>query len=377
MRTLEQRVAGMLTQAGITLNSDGDVNVTVNNPRVYRRFLLGGTLGLGESYMDGDWDCNDVPELFSRLVQVGADKGSGGIPSFLTSLSWALRNAQSLGRAVMVARRHYDLGNELYQAMLDPSMAYTCGFFGRGAGTLEQAQEAKLRLVCEKLNLQPGQTVLDIGCGWGSFARFAAKHFGVHVVGIGNSIEQLELGRKLCEGLSVTLVNLDYRQAPEKFGSKSFDHIVSIGMFEAVGPKNFRTYMQVARAMLKPGGLFLLHTIGMPKGGYDPWIERHIFPNGYLPSLGQIERAVRDLFVIEDVHNFGADYDPTLCAWYENFEAAWPNLVGTDKKYTERFHRMWRYYLLQCAGLFRGRSTQLWQIVLSPDRMLGGYRSIR
>lgn len=377
MRIFEPRVASLLSRAGVSLNDpDARLSVRINNPRVFRRFLLGGTIGLGESFVDGDWDCDDLSELFRCVIAAGADRGRGGIPGALTALAWVFRNAQSINRAHHVARDHYDLGNDLYRAMLDPRMVYTCAYYGRGAETLEQAQEDKLRLVCEKIGLRSGQRVLDIGCGWGSFAKFAAEEYGAHVVGIANSDEQLSLARELCKGLPVDFLNLDYRYAPDTLGHASFDHVVSIGMFEAVGPKNFRTYMRVAKAVLKPDGLFLLHTIGMQDGGFDPWIERHIFPNGYLPSLEQIGRAVRDVFVIEDVHNFGTDYDRTLCAWYENFEAAWSELAATGA-YDERFRRKWAYYLLQCAGAFRARSTHLWQIVLSPYGVPGGYQSIR
>ncbi len=376
MRTLEQRFAGLLGQAGITLNGTGDVNVTVNNPRVYWRFLLGGTLGLGESYEDNDWDCNDLAECYARLVRADKDKGSGGLPKIITSLAWFFHNAQSKRKARQVAYKHYDLGNALYSAMLDPRMIYTCSYRERGATSNPRAQEDKLRLVCEKIGLKPGQRVLDIGCGWGGFAKFAAEEFGAHVVGIANSKEQLTLGRELCKGLPIELKNLDYRDILKEFGPESFDHVVSIGMFEAVGPKNFRVYMQQAHAVLKPGGYFLLHTIGMAEGGYDPWIERYIFPNGYLPSLEQIGRAISGLFVAKDVHDIDPDYDPTLCEWHDNFEAAWPALLATGK-YDERFRRRWRYYLLQCAGLFRARSTKLWQIVLSKDGVPCEYQPIR
>jgi len=377
-RVFESHAARLLARACVSLNGsdESQLSVHVHRSRVFWRFFFGGTLGLGKSYVDGDWDCDDLAKLFYHLVWVGADRGSGGVPRLMTNLAWLFQNAQNMSRAIHVARKHYDLGNDLYEAMLDPSMAYTCGYYGRGAQTLEQAQTAKFRLVCEKIGLKRGQRVLDIGCGWGSFAAYAAREYGATVVGIANSVEQLALGRERCGDLPVTLINMDYRDGPERLGAHSFDHIVSIGMFEAVGPKNFRTYMRIAETMLKPGGLFLLHTIGMRNGGYDPWIERYIFPNGYLPCMEEIDRAVRDVFIVEDVHNFGADYDRTLCAWYENFEAAWPELAATGK-YDERFHRMWRYYLLQCAGTFRARSTQLWQIVLSPKGVPGGYRSVR
>lgn len=372
-------LAPKLSAAGITIDNPNsyDVNIQVKDERVYRRVIFGGTLGLGESYMDGDWDCEDLAGLFSRLVRADLDKGSTGIPGLLLGVSHLLRNAQNMARALQVAHTHYDLGNKLYQAMLGSTMAYTCAYYGRGASTLDQAQEAKFRLICEKLDLKPGDRVLDIGCGFGSFAKFAAKNYQVEVVGITISKEQLAFGWKFCEGLNVDLIELDYRHLRTMFGPNHFDHVVSIGMFEAVGPKNFKTFMRCARSVMKEDGLFLLHTIGMRDGGADPWIERYIFNNGVLPSIEQIVIAAKGSFdVVEDFHNFGPDYCPTLLAWARNFEEAWPALKAS-KEYDDRFYRMWRYYLYQCAGLAQGRQTQLWQFVLSPHGVDGVYRSVR
>lgn len=281
-----------------------------------------------------------------------------------------LFNLQAVSRAFQVGEKHYDTGNDLFVAMLGPSMTYSCGYF-KDTENLDEAEDAKLDLICRKLNLQPGQKVLDIGCGWGSFARHAAKNYGVKVVGVTVSKEQKKLAEELCAGLDVEFRLQDYREVNDKF-----DHIVSIGMIEHVGSKNYRTYMEVARKCLKDNGLFLLHTIGSLKSGSntDPWIEKYIFPNGSLPSLKQLTTAVEGLFVIEDVHNFGAYYDKTLMAWHKNFINAWPELKNN---YDERFYRMWHYYLLCCAGAFRARSIQLWQLALSPKGVPGVYKSIR
>jgi cyclopropane-fatty-acyl-phospholipid synthase len=266
----------------------------------------------------------------------------------------------------MVGEQHYDLGNLLYQCMLDSRMTYTCAYWSK-ATDLEQAQTDKLALSCRKLGLQPGQRVLDIGCGWGSFAEFAARHYRVQVVGITISREQAELARQRCRGLPVEIRLQDYRELHEPF-----ERIVSLGMFEHVGCRNYSTYMQVVRRCLADGGLFLLHSIGSNRSlaHADPWIDRHIFPNGGLPSIAQIGKAIEKDFVMEDWHNFGADYDRTLMAWHANFEHHWPQLEG---RYDQRFRRMWRYYLLTCAGAFRARDLQLWQIVLSKGGVPGGY----
>jgi cyclopropane-fatty-acyl-phospholipid synthase len=244
---------------------------------------------------------------------------------------------------------------------------------GTWSKNLEQAQEDKLDLVCQKLNLQPGQHILDIGCGWGSFAKYAAENYGVSVVGITISKEQVVLAKENCSGLPIDILLMDYRDLSTEF-PKAFDHVISIGMFEHVGPKNFSTYMDAVRKVLKPQGLFLLHTIGGE--GADPWIEKHIFPGGWLPNEVQIMKAIKHKFVLEDWHNFGTDYDRTLCEWDKNFVNAWPELKATGK-YDERFYRMWRFYLGVSAGAFRARATNLWQFVLSPHGVSGGYRSIR
>jgi cyclopropane-fatty-acyl-phospholipid synthase len=332
-----------------------------------QRTIAQANLGLGESYMDGDWDCDALDQFFDRILRAKLDRAISPLRLVFHALRFRLLNLQTARRAFQVGERHYDIGNDLYRAMLDERRTYTCGYW-ENARNLEEAQEAKLDLICRKLDLQPGQRVLDIGCGWGSFAKFAAERYGVQVVGITISREQAKLAQALCGDLPVEIRVQDYREVKERF-----DHIVSVGMFEHVGRKNYRKYMEVAARCLRPDGLFLLHTIGknLTNSAPDPWIDKYIFPNGDLPSLRQISQSVEDVFVIEDVHNFGADYDRTLMAWFENFDAAWPTLRD---RYGERFYRMWKYYLLSCAGAFRSRGIQLWQFVLSREGVRGGYR---
>jgi cyclopropane-fatty-acyl-phospholipid synthase len=361
----------VLETTGVVLDGPNSWDPQIINQKVYDRVKSQGSLGLGEAYMDGWWDCEKMDEMFYRLLSVDIYKKLGlSMPLILSFLKAKLFNLQAIKRAFQVGEKHYDLGNDLFVPMLGPSMAYSCGYW-KEADNLDSAQEAKFDLICRKLNLQAGQRILDIGCGWGSFARHAAKNYGVSVVGITISKEQAKLAEELCQGLPVEFRLEDYRKLNEKF-----DHIVSVGMFEHVGLKNYREYMEVAKRCLKENGLFLLHTIGSLKSGdnTDPWIGKYIFPNGMLPSLKQITTNVEKLFVIEDVHNFGIYYDKTLMTWYENFEKVWPELKD---KYGDRFYRMWKYYLLCCAGAFRARSIQLWQIVLSPHGVPGGYESIR
>jgi cyclopropane-fatty-acyl-phospholipid synthase len=357
----------LIEPADVRLDGQRPWDIHLLDPSVPVRVLAQGTLGLGESYMDGHWTCERLDELFARLTRGGISERVRSPTALWHHLRARVLNLQTEARAWQVGRMHYDLGNDFYAAMLDARMTYTCAFWAGGATTLDAAQDHKLDLVCRKLQLQPGQRVLDIGCGWGSFMRFAAERYGVHCVGVTVSAEQAALGRRRCTGLPVEFRLADYRTLDEPF-----DRIVSLGMFEHVGQKNHEAFMQVLRRCLHPWGLALLHTIGRNDQGHgtDPWIHRHIFPNGELPTIAQIGHACERRFVVEDLHNFGADYDRTLMAWHANFEAAWPRFVD---RLGERFHRMWRYYLLSCAGAFRARDLQLWQWVLSPPGRPGVY----
>ena len=374
MAMFKERIQKDLAEIDIQINGTRPWDIQVHAERLYRQVILRGSIGLGEAYMDGWWDCAQLDEFFNRILraQLHVKHKAIGQDAFHI-LSNILFNKQSPARSFVVGERHYDIGNDLYKAMLDKRMVYTCGYWGGNppAGGLDEAQEHKLDLVCRKLNLQKGQRVLDIGCGWGSFAKFAAERYGVHVTGLTISKEQAALAREMTKGLPVEILFQDYRDV-----QGTFDHIVSLGMFEHVGHKNYRTYMEVAAKHLKDDGLFLLHTIGGNRSGIDadPWIDKCIFPNGILPRVAHIGEATSELFVMEDWHNFGAYYDTTLMAWNDNVEAHWGELKGA---YSERFHRMWNYYLLSCAGAFRARDIQLWQIVLSKGGLHGGYTSIR
>jgi len=368
---LKDKVAQIFSLAGITINGNSPSDIKVHDERFYRRILSNGSLGLGESYMESWWDVPNLDQFFEKFL--GARLHRRVKPTLyliLLVIYSTLFNQQNKKRAFIVGEKHYDIGNDLYSLMLDKRLTYTCGYWPR-ASTLDEAQEHKLDLICRKLGLKEGDHVLDIGCGWGSFAKYAAEKYRVKVTGITISKEQAILAEELCKGLPIDIQVRDYRDIEGKF-----DHIVSVGMFEHVGYKNYREYMEVAERHLKDDGLFLLHTVG----GYDtthipdPWIDKYIFPNGMLPSIPQIGSAIENLFVMEDWHNFGPDYDKTLMAWHKNFNNNWDKLKG---KYDERFHRMWNYYLLMFAGSFRARYNHLWQIVLSKNGVKGGYTSVR
>lgn len=374
----------LLAKAGIQIDGNRPWDMRVNNAKVYDRIMFKRSLGLGESYVDGWWDCAALDDFFYRLLRIRIQDIA--IPKFTTLLQLAsayLLNRQDVTRAREVAEKHYDLDNELFGHMLDPTLAYSCGYW-RNAATLHEAQIAKLDLICRKMELQPGMKVLDIGCGWGSFTWYAASRYGVSVDGITVSVEQQKYAQQRCADLPVNILLKDYRELGNcrelKDGREivgCYDRIVSVGMFEHVGKKNYREFMDVANRLLSDDGLALLHTIGENETSktFDPWINKYIFPNGELPSLAQVATATERLFVIEDVQNFGPDYDKTLKAWDANFCRAWPQL---QERYDQRFYRMWRYYLNVCAAAFRVRNLQLWQFVLSkPGRRLQSYNAAR
>jgi cyclopropane-fatty-acyl-phospholipid synthase len=365
----KQTVQDLLKNTDIKINGKNPWDIQVHNEKFYSRLLSQGTLGLGESYMDGWWDCKNMDQFIDKVLRAKLDKKIKGKHIF-SVIKAKLVNLQRKAKAYEVGEKHYDAGNDLYNNMLDKRLTYTCGYW-KTAKTLDQAQEDKLDLLCKKLKLKPGEKVLDIGCGWGSFAKFAAEKYKVKVVGITVSKEQVALANKLCKGLDVEIRLQDYRDLDEKF-----DKIVSVGMFEHVGQKNYKTFFKIANKCLKKEGLFLLHTIAsnVSVTSLEPWIDKYIFPNGMLPSAKQVTRAYEGLFVMEDWHNFGTYYDKTLMAWHKNFNKNWDKIKGN---YDERFKRMWNYYLLTCAGSFRAHQNQLWQIVFSKFGSQVPYESLR
>jgi len=372
-RTTEfaERCQQILDSAGVKIDGPHPWDIHIHDDQFYTRVLGEGSLGLGESYMDGWWNCPALDQFFHRIFQVRLDEQALTWRDGLTALKARFVNAQNISRSFQVGRHHYDLGNDLYRAMLDDRMIYSCAYW-KDAATLDEAQEAKLDLICRKLQLQPSMRLLDIGCGWGGMAAYAAEKYGVSVVGVTVSKEQADFARYRCRKLPVTIEMKDYRELTGKF-----DRIVSIGMFEHVGHKNYLTFMQRQKELLADNGLTLLHTIGRNKSGttVDKWIGRYIFPNSMLPSAQQITAAAEGLFVIEDWHNFGPDYDITLMHWFKNFEGKFELLPR--EKYDDRFYRMWKYYLLSCAGSFRARKNQLWQLVLSPSGCSSRYDAPR
>lgn len=359
MNKSEQYIRGLLETADIQVNGDRPWDVQVHHDQLYDRILQDASLGLGEAYVDGWWDCAAVDQFIDRVLRADLRQAvEKKLQLAFQILRAKLSNRQSRGRAYEVGEQHYDLGNDLYRAMLDKRLNYTCGYW-READNLDDAQEAKLELVCRKIGIQPGMRILELGCGWGSFAKYAAEKHGASVVGVTVSKEQVVLGMELCQGLPVELRLQDYREV-----EGHYDAVISIGVMEHVGYKNYHTYMDVVDRCLKGDGIAFIHTIGGNQSitTGEPWTDKYIFPNGMLPSIAQLGKAMEGKFVMEDWHNFGPDYDKTLLAWHRNFNHAWPQLKD---RYGERFRRMWNYYLLSSAGGFRSRSQQLWQIVMT------------
>lgn len=352
-------VSRLLADCGVRVNGSSPTDIQVHDPRFYSRVLAAGSLGVGESYVDGWWDADDLDGFVARVLAARGDKHLRGWNEVLGYAQAQLMNLQSRARAFQVGERHYDIGNDLYARMLDSRMMYSCAWWVN-AGNLEEAQLAKLELTLGKLGLEPGQRVLDVGCGWGGALEYAARRHGVSGVGVTISREQAELARSRVAGLPVEIRLVDYRDLDERF-----DHAYSIGMFEHVGAKNHRTCLEVVHRCLEPGGRFLLHTIGglrRSRNSIDPWIGKYIFPNAVIPTQHQVTQAIDGLFLLEGWQRIGRHYDPTLIAWRTNFEKAWPELSKTRD---ERFYRLWRYYLSACAAGFRAGVTDLWQVLLT------------
>jgi cyclopropane-fatty-acyl-phospholipid synthase len=366
-------IEDLLASADIQINGNRHYDIQVKSERFFHSVFRRWSLGLGEAYMEGYWDCRALDQCIARLLSTDLNsrvRGSARLLEIFGVLRTKLVNLQAVKRVYDVAHRHYNIDNSLFARMLDPAMIYSCGYW-ENATDLSQAQQDKLDMVCQKLDLKPGERLLDIGCGWGGLAAHAARFYGVRVVGLTISKEQQALAKEACDGLPVEIRLQDYRSLNEPF-----DKIASVGMFEHVGEKNYAEYFRVTEKILHPEGVFLLHTIGSytTTTHTDPWIDRYIFPNGKIPSAAEITKALEGQWIIEDWHNFGQDYDRTLMAWHRNFADSWPEFA---KKYDERFYRMWSYYLLGCAGYFRSRQGQLWQLVLTPRARQQTYRSKR
>ena len=367
----KSNISRIAENAGITINGNQPWDLQVHNEDLYKKIALYGTLGLGEAYMAGWWDCERMDLFFEKVLRARVEtKTHFNFSIAVMVFGHIFKNLQTISRSKQVAEVHYDLNNEFYRKLLDKRMIYSCGYW-KNVNNLEDAQEAKLDLICQKLQLKPGETLLDIGCGWGGMAKFAAENYGVEVTGVTISKEQADLAKEVCRGLPIEIILQDYRQVEGQF-----DKIVSIGMFEHVGARNYRNYMEVVSNKLNDDGLFLLHTIGhrYKTISADPWMNKYIFPNGKIPYIAHIGDAINGLLIMEDWHNFGMDYAKTLTAWRHNFVDNWH---AFENKYDSRFYRMWEYYLQCFVGAFNSRHMQLWQILLTKPSRTAMYHSFR
>ena len=371
MAAAQRTVENLLRTAGIAINGTHPWDIQVHDERFFARVLASGSLGLGESYMEGWWDCQALDTMCARAIAARLDERFVySLPNLLGCAAALLSNRQTRRRARRVGQVHYDLGNDFFEAMLDPLMQYSCAIFAEG-DDLAAAQRRKLETICQRLDLRPGMRLLDVGCGWGGLAKYAAEQYGCSVVGLTISRKQQEYAERFCGGLPVEIHLRDYREVRGRF-----DRAVSVGMVEHVGGKNYRTYLRAIADSLGEEGQFLCQGIGNPISSLqlDPWIRRYIFPNSLLPSLARLTKAAEGLFLVEEVRNFGPHYDPTLMAWEENFRRAWPQFA---QYYGECFRRMWRFYLLSCAGAFRARSLQVYGILFQkvPAKVRGPFAS--
>jgi cyclopropane-fatty-acyl-phospholipid synthase len=360
----------ILAKADIPLNSAVPWSLHVHNEKLWDRIIAQHQLGLGEAYIEGWWDCQKIDEMLARLLSINVISLLKPSPIvILTILKSTLLNRQNQTRATKNAKHHYNIGNDLYSRMLDSEMAYSCAYW-KDAQTLDQAQINKFDLICRKLKIEPGMTLLDIGSGWGGLLRHAAKNYGAICTGISPVDNQISRARELSTGLNIEYKQLDYRQLEGQF-----DRVVSVGMMEHVGPKNFRKFFLKCDRLLKDDGIMLHHTISSTysKNSTDPFFDRYIFPGGVIPSLAQISKASEKLFIIEDLHNFGLDYDRTLLAWYDNINQRWQELPSFD----EKFRRMWNYYLLASASAFRTRNLNLNQMVFRKNGRKEPYIPVR
>lgn len=374
---MQRQIEDLLGEIGVTVNGNKPYDVKIHDPRLYNKILLKQSVGAGEGYVEGMWDCDQLDELYYRICRHKSyNKIYSKSKAFFVTLRNSIFNQQTPEKSEKVAKVHYNLGNTLYERMLGKSMAYTCGYW-KNAKDLDEAQFAKYELICQKLDLRPGERVLELGCGWGGLAKYMAEKYGCEVVAFDIGKEPYTYAKELCQDLPVQVYQCDWRAVNVYNPTRiKFDKLVSVGVLEHVGYKNYDLFLKISRDFIKDDGIFLLHSIGgnMSRNYCDAWINQYIFPNGHLPSLKQLGKAYENKFIIEDFHNIGPYYENTLLGWHKNLNDHWDELKN---HYDEKFHRMMNFYLLTCAGGFRAREMQLWQFVLTPHGIEKGYKSIR
>ena len=362
--TLEVRLPGGQVRH---FGSGPAVSLTIHDDAFFRRIATRGKLGVGESYTAGEWDSDDLVVLFELLLRnaaTAADRHAGWRRLLETRPRLDRRNG--LLRSRRNIAYHYDLGNELFRLMLDETMTYSCAVFERDGESLADAQRRKYGQICERLRLGPGDRVLEIGCGWGGFARFAATEYGCSVTGLTISAEQAALARERTAGLDVRILEEDYRRHVG-----SYTKVASIEMLEAIGERQFGTYFETIDRLLEPGGLACVQTILIPDDRWEryrrspDWIERYVFPGCLIPSLTALTRAMtsNSRLMVHEVDEIGYHYAETLRRWRASFHA---HIVEARALgYDERFERTWDFYLAFCEAAFRTRALRDVQLTLT------------
>ncbi|MFO6296648.1 cyclopropane fatty acyl phospholipid synthase [Rahnella selenatireducens] len=349
----------LLHKADIQIEGTRPWDIRIRHPGFFKRIMLQGLLGLGESYMDGWWECDRLDIFIYKFLAHKLDEAvPGNFRDILLVLSENIFNRKSDDCHGSVFVNEYDIGYDVFTHMLDPYMQYSCGYWRKGA-TLAEAQEAKLKMICEKLQLAPGMRVLDIGCGWGGTAEYSARHYDVYVEGTTNSTEEQKIAQSRCQGLDITIMLEDYQDLLDD----KFDRIIALGALEYLELKNYQNFFKALARCLKPDGLFLLHSTGSTElvSHVGPWLNKYIFPKGCLPSGQQLVQSIEPYFRIEDWDNLGTDYDKTLMSWFEKINESWPSL---SMNYSPGFRHMLEYYLCSSAGFFRAGKIQLRQLLL-------------
>ena len=379
---MKNKFITIANQIGVEINGPNAWDIQIHNESLYSRLFRDGSLGAGESYMDGWWDCNDLVELSFRVAKNNLLLESG-LPLFVHTTRSFLLNLQNKIRARIVGECHYDLPIPLWEKMLGASMIYTNGIW-QDTDDLDTAGFAKYDLVCRKLELKKGDTLLELGCGWGAFLKYAATHYGCRCTGVTISKEQAKYASELCQSLPVKIHHCDYRDRdvynPDDI---KYDAITTLGMTEHVGRKNYRQCMQIIYEQLRDCRLFLLESSGNSKeSAPDMFIQKYIFPYLDMPTVGSIDKYTRDFFVLEDMQTVSVDYAKTIIAWSNNFKKYWSDFDLSENTFgglsKNQFYRMWVYYLDCCAGVLKARTeTQAWQFLFSKGHLTNGYRSVR
>lgn len=359
-------VDGVRSEDNKDKDSHDEICWYIKDDAVIRRIFSGGhNLALGETYVEGLWDSNDIRKLVIELIKLERVKmqlGLHALPIFLGEVLGKLLALFLPSNTLSSSRKnityHYDISDDMFQRQLGPTMQYTCAYFHRPDMSLDEAQLAKMRIIAHKLDLRPGMRVVELGCGYGAFAYLLATEFGVHVTGVSLSNDQVAYAKKNFAHSRVDIRLQDYRNV-----EGVYDRVYSVGIFEHIGRKNYKTYFDKCYDLLAPDGIMLIHTIGWGVSGrWNPntFMFKHIFPGAEIPHASHMTKKYTDRWHLEDWHNFGKSYSPTAQHWYANLE-------GSDEfeAMDESFKRMWRYYLLGGAAAFDSRRCSLWQLVFT------------